>query len=435
MSWRLPILIVLIAVVFSWGVSLVAGPFKKPKGRGNVPDVLEQVRQPKTLIPDVPQADYHPIAASPGRIQKDLTSWTFKHDGSSGPEGSVTEFQPIELSIPKTIALQLLFDATVRGASRFDPEPGITEVIYEGNYDDTQALADPGDDTFRILVDGVSPHVDFVFGDHTIHPDPHTAPKWLLMTHIMLGRAGATIWNFEVTGVDTTNPDYVVVHATNLSPLGLPLGSWEEAGFPGGLPLVNGDFIAVTGVEEVPPTEVKPNAAVRARVRYSAGKAEDISFECDWRGEIELVASRVELSRVVFKPDDAAPFHETSLKLRAIATLDGPTPRIPATYTVPAVNVNAGAYRSVPLPALAQRVSVLARYGGDPEDVGDVPLGQIFVSFATETGNAMGYIDAMSAREALFGLGLSIPAGAVDLLLVNLSADPIDLGAIFHLGV
>lgn len=411
----------------------------RPPSRGNppIPDAAEVVRDVNARIPDAPVAAYpitsEQVSGEKRRARKEgketrekaPATWSFSHDGKSGIDGSVVEFTPIELPAGKlrTISIQLINDTTIRGVSRFDPNPPIVLKSNPATYEDTQFIGDPGDDKFRVVSGepGVAPLATILVGQSTSNAwsedENFDEADFVRFNSV----AGTFEWNIlskvfdEAYGTMRLECEFV------------PEGSSGA--------MIHGNLYTFSLAKRVPPTEVKPNAAIRARIRYSAGKAEDIEFDCDWRGEVELTASRVELRRVVFKPDTEKPFHETSVRLRAIAAVDGPAPRIPATYTVPVAEVVSGAYRTIPLPALAQRVSLLTRYGNDPLDPGDAPLGQIFVSFGTESGNAMGYVDAMSARETLFGAGLSIPAGAVDVVLVNLSPDPVDLGAIFHLAV
>ena len=91
-------------------------------------------------------------------------------------------------------------------------------------------------------------------------------------------------------------------------------------------------------------------------------------------------------------------------------------------------------YRLV-VPSLARRVSLIALYGNEGAP-GDAPLGELFITFISAAGNAIAYIDAMSAREALFGLGLPIPNGTREVGLSNRSDDAsVRLGAVWHLGV
>jgi hypothetical protein len=79
-------------------------------------------------------------------------------------------------------------------------------------------------------------------------------------------------------------------------------------------------------------------------------------------------------------------------------------------------------------------VSLLTRYG-DGAPTGDAPLAQIYLAFAMPFSSSQGFIDALSARAALFGEGLPIPHGCNSIVLTNESPFGVELGAIFHLGV
>jgi hypothetical protein len=85
------------------------------------------------------------------------------------------------------------------------------------------------------------------------------------------------------------------------------------------------------------------------------------------------------------------------------------------------------------IPNFARRVTLLLKYGSVGS--GDAPLAQLFVAFKLPHQGSQGFIDALSARAALFGDGLPIPHGAEAIVLTNASADVVSMGAIFHLGL
>jgi hypothetical protein len=169
----------------------------------------------------------------------------------------------------------------------------------------------------------------------------------------------------------------------------------------------------------------RPNAAVRARVRYRNGKSE-ATFDCDWAGGFQVLADRLELSRVLFVPDATAPFADAAVDISATVIADAPRPGGSLALTVPPVPVpdlSGKRYAEFPIHPFGRRVNLLLKYGDDPDAPGDVPLGQIFLAFVGKFGRSLCYIDAMAAREALFGAGLPIPAGCSKLVVSNTSDD------------
>lgn len=177
----------------------------------------------------------------------------------------------------------------------------------------------------------------------------------------------------------------------------------------------------------------RPNAAVRARVTYTAGKLKDVSFDCDWVGAFALHASRLEISRVGYAPDTSLEYFDAPVDIAATVMADAPPAKSLLQLTVPIADVEPDEFRELLIPSRARRVNLLLRYG-DEGASGDAPLGQLFLAFAGRQGRAVTYIDAMSAREALFGVGLPVPAGAVKLVLSNRSPDTsVQLGVIWQL--
>lgn len=168
-----------------------------------------------------------------------------------------------------------------------------------------------------------------------------------------------------------------------------------------------------------------PNAAVRARVRYRSGPS-DITFDCDWAGGFQVYAERLEIQRVAFQPDVQIPFADAAVTISATVQADAPRPGGSLSLTVIPVRVptlTGKRFYSFPVHSLARRVCLMLKYGASEDLPGDAPLGQIFLAFVGKFGRSLCYIDAMSAREALFGAGLPIPAGTSQLVVSNRSDD------------
>ena len=177
------------------------------------------------------------------------------------------------------------------------------------------------------------------------------------------------------------------------------------------------------------------NSDVKARVIYGAGRSGQMSFDCDWRGGFVVHCTRIEVQAVGYKLPSADPYQaSTQVILAATAGLNGQRPAHPPTYTVLPETVAAAGVRQIEIPELARRVALLSRFGTLGSS-GDAPLGQLFISFADATGEALAWIDASSTRGAVFGDGLTLPAGARYIGLSNDSAESIDLGCVFHLGL
>lgn len=190
------------------------------------------------------------------------------------------------------------------------------------------------------------------------------------------------------------------------------------------------------------------NSTVQARVTFSAGRSGPLTFDCDWRGGFVVHASKLEIEFVPIKARPDVPFQAlTDAILSATAGLRGVRPAHPPTLTfLPYEAITRNTFRSLVVPPMARRVSLLARYGQQPLNgvanfpaygggTGPAPLSQIYLEFMDEMGGVDTWIDAFSAREALFGAGVPIPEGATQLELVNGSSETLRLGAVFHLGV
>lgn len=181
-----------------------------------------------------------------------------------------------------------------------------------------------------------------------------------------------------------------------------------------------------------------PNSAVRARVRYRNGKSE-AEFDCDWVGGFQVLADRLELSRVRFAPDPSIAYNDAAIDVSATVIADAPRPGGSLSLTVAPVAVPTPTgvrHAELPIHPFARRVNLLIKYGNDEDAPGDAPLGQIFLAFVGKFDRSLCYIDAMSAREALFGPGLPVPAGVSKLVLSNRSLDDsVRLGVIWRLDI
>jgi hypothetical protein len=358
--------------------------------------------------------------------------WTFSYVGTSGDEGAVATFPVIELPKPKPITIQFYADTALRGSVRMAPQPDQTTMIAYHNYDDPQVIADPGDGKFRVVATGggdsailigtSSVPIEVVEG--VTHYGPvEDNPSLLTATKIYFqdSSEGSRKYTYDILDVDTSDPEFV---RFNVGP------ATETAGTP----LADNDLCYIGLLTPVADVPVQPNAGVRARITYSAGSSGDVQFDCDWSGALQLMASRVTLQRVTVPTDGELPFEPQPVKVAAIALVNGARPVALPTLTELTQLVAEDETITLVVPGLARRLSLIAIYGNEGAP-GDIPLGEIFVAFVSAGDNAIAYIDAMSAREALFGQGLPIPAGTRAVALSNRSDDPsMRLGAVWHLG-
>jgi len=192
-------------------------------------------------------------------------------------------------------------------------------------------------------------------------------------------------------------------------------------------------IVTLTPMTPQPDAEVVPNAAARARVRLRAGQTGEISFECDWAAKFDVLAQSIEIDRKSFRPNGEADYIDQTVKLTAALSVDGKGQGFAPQYTEPPVEIPSTGFRTIALPQFARRVTLLVKFGDAPS--GDVPLAQIFVAFATPYQGSQGFIDGLSARAALFGSGLPIPHGANAIVITNMSAGALKLGAVFLLGL
>jgi hypothetical protein len=224
-----------------------------------------------------------------------------------------------------------------------------------------------------------------------------------------------------------------VVQAASLGYLRFEVTTTDTLGDLDGL-VLDGDnlnvFFEYEGVADQVST---PNAAARARVTYETTKTGEITFDCDWVGGFVVQATRLLIERVSVTPNPDEDFYPAHVRLAVTVGLNAEPPPFPPQMTVPPAQVDAGASRTIPIPSFARRLTLLARYGDEVS--GDAPLGQIFVAFGVPFVGSLGFIDAATSSDALFGDGLVIPHGATEIVLSNASSGVLRLGAVFHLGL
>jgi hypothetical protein len=390
-------------------------PISRPIG-GAPPIAPEDPVRPHGYVPPEQHVlpSTRPKAKSGDKPKADQDLWTFKYSGASGANGSVVAFPVIELPKPRPLTVQFYQDTALRA-----PEQTLgIETLATLQYDSSQVDADPADGDFRLIDLGGGSFV-LVSYTHFSPTLPLTGPGTEIQLSNITGQA-----RFAINAVDTSNPTHERVELTLIveSPAGV-------------LTMAPGTTCLFSRLLFTPAYDVIPNAGVRARVTYSAGSAEDIQFLCDWSGALQLMASRVLIERVTVKTDGAIDFQAQPVKIAAIVLAGGDRPGTLPTLTelTEAVPVDE-TYRLI-VPSLARRVSLIALYGNEGAP-GDAPLGEFFIAFISSAGNAIAYIDAMSAREALFGAGLPIPNGTREIGLSNRSDDAsVRLGAVWHLGV
>ena len=299
------------------------------------------------------------------------------------------------------------------------PQPDLSSNVLFFNYDDTPEDTDPGGiapNAFRFSTDKLKLYLS---------KDATNQAAWDLEEYL----GGATkirLW-FSAELILTIGDD-IVERADDYE---IPLGGFGAslASLPG-----DGFLTEVYGLTPQPPATYYPNASARAVVRVRSGQAGEIEFECDWAAKFEVLAQTIEIDRRSFRPNGAKSYVDTTVSLKAAVSLEGAGSSFAPVLTMPPLGVSASnGERTYDIPQLARRVSLLTKYPDAPG--GDVPLAQIFLAFATPFEGAMGYIDALSARDALFGDGMPIPHGAYQIVLTNASPTDLYLGLLFHLGL
>lgn len=175
------------------------------------------------------------------------------------------------------------------------------------------------------------------------------------------------------------------------------------------------------------------NANVRAVITYGGGLARKLIMKCDWGGVVELLGDEISVDFETYQPDSTVAYAPYVVDIAATVALDLGASSAPARYTVEPARVVAAATRTIDVPARASRVGLLVRYGEAVGAPADAPLGQVFLSFSNRAGASLGFIDSANARDGLFGNGVPIPTGTVQVIVSNRSTFYLDLGAVFHL--
>lgn len=419
--------------------------------RGSPPIPPERPVQPHGYVPPEPPARV-PTPPEPKKAddkKPDGDFWSFSYSGVSSAEGVAVAFTPIELSKPKPITIQFDQDDQFPvGDPLVTPQPPFSfdwPFAAEDFVEDTEPTAG------HLSLDAASlaaPHtatkiyVSIETTDPALGFTPAIQAPYGAFLELRWTFGGAFSWaRWAINDITpmSGSPGWIVIEVT---PAARPGGFVPGSGVL--TPIVTNTPELVTQLElwfigpDRPDLVIWPNAAVRARVTYSAGKAEAVPIECDWTGALQVVGSRVLIERKTVRADPLNEFHTAAIKIAAVASLNGPRAPILPRLTEPPASVPGNETRILPLPRCARRVSLLATYG-DEGASGDAPLGQLFVAFIPAVdarGGAIAYIDAMSAREALFGDGLPIPAGTKAVALTNRSDDEsVRLGLIWHLGI
>jgi hypothetical protein len=345
------------------------------------------------------------------------TRWAYHYQGDAGLRDSVTAFRPIvELDEVRPLAVQFYADPTLSQPAQGAPQNTAPSYIY--------------DDT--LTSDNTAGQLRFNEAGQTnatqvyLHPEPFgyipgdpTIKDWFdAHTQVTLEvQYDSSTFSFAVDAVLVTDGGVVVLQVT-------PTADDID---PGDGPIDNQQAVVVslTGL-------AKPNAGARARVRYTAGKS-TVVFDCDWAGGFLVYADSIELSRVTFPLEPSIDYEDGPIEIAASVMADAPRPAATLALTVPPAAVGAEESIEIPVHPFARRVNLIMKYGnGDAP--GDAPLGQFFLAWVNKLGLSLGYVDAMAAREALFGAGLPVPFGVDKLVLTNRSEDEsVRLGVIWRL--
>lgn len=350
--------------------------------------------------------------------------WTFAYQGTSGGDLTSAAFPVIELPKPKPLTFQFYQDTALRAPE----QTSVNTICAIQTFDNPQVEADPGNNTFRLIDQGGGSFL-LLLGTQTAHglPPVESVPDLLTAQKLQITLptpVPGSAFMYSIDSVDTTDPEFVRLY------LQLDYSSPVDAD-----PIADGLLCSFMLITSTPPEPPIPNAGVRARITYTAGRAEALQFECDWSGALQLMASRVLLERVTVRTDGAISAQAQPIKIAAVVLADGDRPATLPTLTELTEAVPTDETYTLLVPSFARRVSLLVLYGNEGAP-GDAPLGELFVAFVSAAGNAIAYIDAMSAREALFGSGLPIPNGTREIALSNRSDDAsVRLGVVWHLGV
>jgi hypothetical protein len=105
------------------------------------------------------------------------------------------------------------------------------------------------------------------------------------------------------------------------------------------------------------------------------------------------------------------------------------------TYTYETTAVAAAGSAAFAVPAFARKLRCSLKWGEASGSTPDAPLGQYFFAFMNRAFGALGWIDAASARESLFGEGLHVPPGTHAVQFDNRSAEAASITPSFVLGL
>jgi hypothetical protein len=417
-------------------------PFKPPRALAPIPGVgasrgLAPIPEEPTqqrrrgAVPPIPSGvtSRPSTAAAKDKSDKVVSKdrWALRYQGNAGVlnDSNVNTAIPlepvIELDTIKPLTVLFWQDTQYPQPSHEAHSQTFFEYLFDGTSQSGSGLAM---DRFRLSeTDTDMPYSGLIYvavgpADGNIRRELQSTTSRTIA--IRWGGSSYMEWTVDAWESESDGGvDYVVITATATDSL-----INETDG-----PLEDGE-----GVElEVRGLKVA-NAAVRARVTYTAGKLVDVSFDCDWIGGFTLHASRLEIGRVPYAPDTAIGYNDAPVDVAATVMANAPSATELLQLTVPVAAVAIDAYRELVIPPLARKLNLLLRYGNEGAP-GDAPLGQLFVAFVGRHDRSLSYIDAMSAREALFGVGLVVPAGATQLILSNRSTDPsIELGVVWALG-
>lgn len=389
-------------------------------GFAPVPPVTEQTRA-RTRIPEVPTAfPGRPLEVVPGSQTTPNDRWAYNYTGKAGVRVDLeVPLKPaVELPEMRPLAVMLSSNPT----KTQPPQPPAESDEWGYTYDGSST--DEGGQALGTLRFNTAPQVDATILYVAI-PEADGNVGDFLIAHAqveLLIEYESTVLRFAVVDFAENDDEGVRVLTLTVEP-----GAHTIGGADGVLENAQGFTLRLSGLRI-------PNAAVRALVRYTAGNR-DVEFVCDWTGGFLVYARRLELTRVTYAPDPTFFYEDGAIEIGAVVIADAPRPPGTPRLTILPADVEPNASLSLAVPPFAARVNLLARYGNEGAP-GDAPLGQIFLAWVTLQGHSIGYIDAMSAREALFGAGLPVPYGVATLVLTNLSADPsLQLGAIWQLSV
>ncbi len=426
----------------------MSGPYDKPPrhpaeaggGHAPIPPVPVAARRHGAIPSAPPGIPRRPTEDDKHDKTKPVDRWAFKYRGNAGqPSRDDSDEEPgiafdPAIELPEARALTVLFYQDTQTTQTPNP-PQEADSLY--TYDATAFNA-----------------VAIALGHVRLNRDPEESDQFTAtQIYVAIPNVdGDFAWFLRQVLEPTIEIRWGMSYATG-SYMAFTIDAWEvlDEGGVSYLSLqvtpvdhvINGPDGPIEDAEEVRiviKAKLIPNAAVRARVTYRNGKSE-VSFECDWSGGFQVFADRLELARVPFAPDPTTPYNDAAVDIAATVLADAPRPggSLSLTITPVAVPTPTGdRFMEIPIHPFARRVNLIIKYGNDPDDEeapGDAPLGQIFLAFVGKFGRSLCYIDAMSAREALFGPGLPIPASGVTKLVVsNRSADDsMQIGVVWRL--